>query len=199
MIYWISEEYVRENLPVDYSLLSGNILPSIAQSQFINARDLIGDKLYDRLNDLITTGDINDPNYADYKYLMDAYLQNVVLYWTAVYLLVNNLAKLSNRGNQSESSEFSTAADLSVYRELKREFSDYASYWSDRCNEWLLYNQNLYPEFEYWNSDGRQPASSNEKYRSGGLVLGATPSFSYNNLCFRGRTYLWNLPTALGG
>ena len=49
-IYWIDESYVRDNLPVDYSLLSGNILPALQQAHLINARDLLGDRLFDYIN-----------------------------------------------------------------------------------------------------------------------------------------------------
>ena len=34
MIYWIDESYVRDNLPVEYSLLSGNILPALQGRQY---------------------------------------------------------------------------------------------------------------------------------------------------------------------
>ena len=51
MIYWIDESYVRDNLPVEYSLLSGNILPALQQAHFINARDILGDRLLDRITD----------------------------------------------------------------------------------------------------------------------------------------------------
>ena len=78
MIYWIDESYVRDNLPVEYSLLSGNILPALQQAHFINARDILGDRLFDRINELIITNTIDDVGNENYKFLLDNYLQNVV-------------------------------------------------------------------------------------------------------------------------
>jgi hypothetical protein len=186
MVYFITEDDVRNNLPVEYSLLSGNILPAIQQSQFINCRDLTGDLLYDALVDKITDGSITGATNSNYKYLLDTYLTQVSLYWTGVYLLTNNLAKLQNRGIQSESSEFSSSADLGVYRELKREFRELADYYTSRAKDYLYFQQNLFPEFSYYNGDGKQSASSTEKYSNGGLVLGQKPIWSWNNHSYRG-------------
>jgi len=187
MVYFISEDMVRNNLPVEYSLLSGNILPAIQQSQYINCRDLTGDDLYNALVSKITDGSITGSTNSNYKYLLDDYLTQVSLYWTGVYLLTNNLAKLQNRGLQQENSEFSSPADLSVYRELKKEFRELADYWSDRAKNYLYFNQNLFPEFTYYSGDGTQAASSTEKFGYGGLVLGQAPRWSVNNHSFRGR------------
>jgi hypothetical protein len=184
MIYWIDESYVRDNLPVEYSLLSGNILPALQQAHFINARDLIGDRMFDKINELILTGDINLPQYLDWKFVLDNYLQNVVLYWTQVYLTHNLLAKYANRGIQSQQGEFSNNVDISVWRTLKNEFTDLATYYSQRANDWLYFNQNLYyPFYTYMINNGLQPASPKDKFRYGGLTLGQRSRFSYNNMC----------------
>jgi hypothetical protein len=189
MIYWITEDEVRGNLPVDYSLLSGNILPAIQQGQQINARDLTGDLLYNAINEKITDGSITGSTNTDYKYLLDDYLVPVVLYWTGVYILINNLAKIQNRGLQVENSEFSSGGDLAVYRELKSEFRELADYYTERCKDYIYFNQAKYPEFSYYAGNGEQPASSSNKYNGGGLVIGQGPRFSWNNMSFRGGKY----------
>ena len=184
MIYWISEDYVRDNLPVEYSLLSGNILPALQQAHFINARDILGDRLFDKINELILTNTIDDPANERFKFLLDQYLQNVVLYWTMVYMNVNLLAKYANRGVQSQQGEFSNNVDLSVWRTLKNEFQDLATYYSQRANDWLFWNQNDYvPYYTYMLTNGLQPANPRDKFRFGGVVLGARRRFSYNNMC----------------
>lgn len=186
MIYWITEDEVRTNLPVDYSLLSGNILPAVQQGQQINARDLTGDLLYNAINEKITDGSITGSTNSDYKYLLDEYLVPVVLYWSSVYILINNLAKIQNRGLQVENSEFSSGGDLAVYRELKSEFRELADYYTERAKDWLYFNQAKFIEFSYYNGNGEQPASSTNKYNSGGLVIGQGPRFSWNNMSWRG-------------
>jgi len=113
-------------------------------------------------------------------------LTPVVLYWSSVYILINSLAKLQNRGLQVENSEFSSGGDLAVYRELKSEFRELADYYTERCKDYIFYNQQLYPEFSYYAGNGEQPGSSTNKYNSGGLVLGQAPIFSWNNMSYRG-------------
>ena len=186
MIYWIVEDDVRTKLPVEYSLLSGNILPAIQQGQQINARDLTGDLLYNAINEKISDGSITGATNSNYKKLLDDYLTPVVLYWSGVYILINSLAKLQNRGLQVENSEFSSGGDLAVYRELKSEFRELADYYTERAKDWIYFNQNLFPEFSYYAGNGEQPASSTNKYNSGGLVLGQAPTFSWNNMSYRG-------------
>ena len=186
-VYYVSENYIRENLPIDYSLLTGNIVPALNQAHLINVMDLLGDRMFNEMSRLITTGDINQPQYANWKKLLDDYLQNVVVYWTGVYLTNNLLAKYANRGLQAENSEFSNPVDLSVWRTLKNQMEDLATYYSQRANDWLYWNQNLFvPFYTYVISSGLQPANPAEKMRSGGLVLGQRPWFSYNNQCFVG-------------
>jgi len=186
MIYWTTENDIRNNLPVEYSLLSGNILPAIAQAQQINARDLTGDDLYNAINSKISDGSITGATNSNYKYLLDDYLVPVTIYYSAVYILTNNLAKIQNRGLQVENSEFSSGGDLSVYRELKKEFVEIADYYTERAKNYLFYNQDLFVEFSYYAGDGQQPASSTNKYGAGGLVLGQAPVWSWNNHSYRG-------------
>jgi hypothetical protein len=184
-VYYIDESFVRENLPIDYSLLSGNILPALNQAHLIQARDLMGDRMFDEMNRLITTGDINQPQYSDWKFVLDDYFQNVVLYWTGVYLTNNLLAKYANRGLQSENSEFSSPVDLAVWRTLKNQMEDLATYYSQRCSDWLYWNQSLYyPFYTYVVMNGLQPANPDERWRAGGLVLNRRPRYSWNSHCW---------------
>lgn len=186
-VYYVSENYIRENLPVEYSLLSGNIIPALNQAHLINVMNLVGDRMFNEINRLITTGDINLPQYSDWKFLLDNYLQNVVVYWTGVYLTNNLLAKYANRGLQQENSEFGNPIDLSVWRTLKNQMEDLAGYYSQRANDWLYWNQNFFvPFYTYMISDGLQPADPSDKVRSGGLVLNRRPRFSQNNMCWYG-------------
>jgi hypothetical protein len=184
MIYYIDESYVRNNLPVEYSLLTGNIIPSLNQAHLINARDLTGDLLFNKLNEMIQDGSINNTSNSNYKFLLDTYLTDVVLYWTAVYLTTNLLAKMANRGLQLENSEISSPADLGVYRTLKTEFTDLASYYSQRAKDWLYWNSNLFPEYQYIMYNGLQPANPKDKYNAGGMVLGQGMRWSENNRCW---------------
>jgi hypothetical protein len=186
-VYYVSENYIRENLPVEYSLLSGNIIPALNQAHLINVMNLVGDRMFNEINRLITTGDINLPQYSNWKFLLDNYLQNVVVYWTGVYLTNNLLAKYANRGLQQENSEFGNPIDLSVWRTLKNQMEDLAGYYSQRANDWLYWNQNFFtPFYTYMISDGLQPADPSDKVRSGGLVLNRRPRFSENNMCWYG-------------
>jgi hypothetical protein len=184
MIYYISTDYVRNNLPVDYSLLEGNITPGLQQAHFINARDLCGDKLFNQINNMISGGTINDAENHNYKYLLDEYLQDVVLYWTQYYLTTNLLAKYANKALSTNNSEFSSNADLSVYRTMKQECRDLATYYSERCKNWLYWNQNLFPEYTYMILNGDQPANPRDKYNAGGMVLGQRARWSRNNQSF---------------
>jgi len=186
-VYYVDESYIRENLPIDYSLLSGNIKPALNQAHLINIMNLLGDRMFDEMNRLITTGDINQPQYHNWKKLLDDYLQNVVVYWTGVYLTNNLLAKYANRGIQQENSEFSNPPDLALWRTLKNQMEDLATHYSQRANDWLYWNQNLFvPFYTYQISNGLQPASATEKMRAGGLVLGQRGWYSWNNQCWVG-------------
>jgi hypothetical protein len=166
MVFLIDNDYVLDKTILDKNLLSANIKPSMILAQKINVNTLLGDKLLNK----IYTDIENNSLSGNYKYLVDEYLVDVVTYYTLYYALTNLLSKIGNRGLQTESTENSTQADLSIYRELKMTYRDNCQFFEQRANKFLFLNRNLFPEYELCSSDGSMSANPDSKF-FGGLVI----------------------------
>ena len=129
----------------------------------INVTQLCGDRLLNKIYTEIQNNTLS----GNYKTLVDDYLVDMVTYWSVYYALTDMLAVLGNRGLQVESSENSSSADISRYRELRSTFRDIAETFSQRATDWLWTNSSLFPEFNLANSEGKVPANIDTKYFSG--------------------------------
>ena len=78
--FLISEAKIREYTGVDNNVDSALIKNGIREGQDIGLQAIIGTLLYDQLMNLVDSGDINTPTYSKYKTLLDAYVQNYLVY-----------------------------------------------------------------------------------------------------------------------
>lgn len=163
MIFLTTEQKILDKTPMDKNLLSANLKPAIILSQKINVTNLCGDRLLNKIYADISGNTLS----GNYRTLVNDYLVDMVTYWSVYYALTDMLATLGNRGLQVESSENSSSADISRYRELRSNFRDIAETFSQRATDWLWKNSSLFPEFELCSSEGKVPGDINTKYFSG--------------------------------
>jgi len=163
MIFLTTEQKILDKTPLDRNLLSANLKPAIILSQKIQVTNLCGDALINKIYADIQANTLS----GNYKTLVDDYLTDMVVYWSVYYALTDLLSMIGNRGLQTESSENSSAADISRYRELRSNFRDIAETFSQRATDWLWMNSSLFPEFNLANSDGKVPSNIDTKYFSG--------------------------------
>ena len=163
MIFLTTEQKILDKTPMDKNLLSANLKPAIILAQKIQITNLCGDRLTNKIYSEIQNNTLS----GNYKTLVDNYLVDMVTYWSVYYALSDMLATMGNRGLQVESSENSSSADISRYRELRSNFRDIAETFSQRATDWLWKNSSLFPEFELCNSEGKVPANIDTKYFSG--------------------------------
>ena len=163
MIFLTTEQKILDKTPMDKNLLSANLKPAIILAQKIQITNLCGDRLTNKIYSEIQNNTLS----GNYKTLVDDYLVDMVTYWSVYYALNDMLATMGNRGLQVESSENSSSADISRYRELRSNFRDIAETFSQRATDWLWTNSSLFPEFVLCNSEGKVPGNIDTKYFSG--------------------------------
>ena len=163
MIFLTTEQKILDKTPLDKNLLSANLKPAVILSQKINVTNLCGDRLLNKIYSDLQSNTLS----GNYKTLVDDYLVDMVTYWSVYYALTDLLSMIGNRGIQTESSENSSAADISRYRELRSNFRNIAETFSQRATDWLWKNNSLFPEFELCSSEGKVPGDINTKYFSG--------------------------------
>ena len=163
MIFLTTEQKILDKTPLDRNLLSANLKPAIILAQSVQITTLCGDDLINKIYADIQNNTLS----GSYKTLVDDYLVDMVTYWSVYHALSNLLAVMGNRGLQVESSENSSSADISRYRELRSNFRNIAETFSQRATNWLWKNSTLFPEFQLCTNDGTVPSNIDTKYYSG--------------------------------
>ena len=75
----ISEQKLKDNTPITDNVDSSELRFAIQQSQAIQIQETLGTNLYEKILQLVDTGDINLAGNANYKSLLDNYIQPTLI------------------------------------------------------------------------------------------------------------------------
>lgn len=146
-IYLISIDYLKEHTTINANVDTNILNSPIWEAQEINVHQILGTKLYKRILELISNGDINQPSYIKYKELLDDYIQPVCCYWAWLYSLPYLAMKAVNKGVQRQTDENSNNANMQELHYLEETIKDKADFFSQRLADYLLQNRSDYPEY----------------------------------------------------
>lgn len=187
-VFLISEAKLREFTDMDNNVDTALIKNAIREAQDIPLQQCIGTLLYNKILNLVETGDITQSQYSDYKYILDAYIQDFLLYaayWYAldsIYLRSRNNGLLVPNGGEN-----SIAADRSLYNVKKQTVENKMNYYNDRLTNYIIEEEVKFPELNDANKLYQQWPDYNTKYRN---PFGFSKSTFYEELKRRGiRTY----------
>ena len=187
-VFLISEAKLREFTDMDNNVDTALIKNAIREAQDIPLQQCIGTLLYNKILNLVETGNITQSQYSDYKYILDAYIQDFLLYaayWYAldsIYLRARNNGLLVPNGGEN-----SIASDRSLYNVKKQTVENKMNYYNDRLTNYIIEEQATYPELNSSNKLYDQWPDYNTKYRN---PFGFARSTFYQELRRRGiQTY----------
>ena len=140
------------------SILSGNldgdkVIQFIEVAQDTAIQNYLGGKLYQKLQDLITTETLFDAANNDYKVLLNDYIKPMLIWYTQANYLPFAAFTVSNGGifkRSPENTESVTREDLSM---LTAKVTDTADFYTQRFIDFMNFNSTLYPEYT-GNQDG---------------------------------------------
>ena len=149
-----------------YSILSGNIQPQKMQYMIEIAMETevqlyLGTKLYDKLCDLIVTGDISLPANSDYKNLLDTYIKPMTIFWAATLLVPFANYSIDNGGVFKGSAENSLSVDKEEVDYLANKYRDLAQFYTNNFVDYMVYNQSTFPEYNANTQDDFYPEGEN--------------------------------------
>lgn len=157
--YLISTKVLKEqsiiNSNVDDSLLHN----AIWEAQNIEIQQLLGSQLYNKIIELVDEDEINNSEYADYKYLLDEYIQNVIVYAATQRAAVYIRIKVMNKSVTAQNSENSNPVDLSELQFLMDHVKNDMEFFSKRLQDYLIANSELFPEYKVCNCGSLEPQS----------------------------------------
>ena len=150
----------QENLK-RYSLINDNtdgkyLLPAIQLTQDVDLSNLIGSKLVDRLEELVSSGDIIKTEYNDYKLLLDNYITDYLIWQVMANTQLTTTYKIANAGVYGNDDEKKNRLEYKNAQLLQEQYIRNANAYADKLKNYLRHNCNKYPEY-YNGNCGEQP------------------------------------------
>jgi len=188
-VYFISETKLKDYSNINDNVDSGSLRQAIRTAQLINLQETLGTSLYDKLSDLVDTGDITGATNSNYKTLLDDYVVDVVIQYSVFYALDDFIYKFMNVGLVQGFSEQGSWLDISTFKMIKNSARDRAEFFDNRLREHLFNNENLYPAYKTSTTDGTLPGAHTDGIISS-IVLD-TPMYSndYDPTCCKDYPY----------
>ena len=169
----ISEPKLREFTDLNEMVDTALIKNAIREAQDISLQSIIGTKLYEAILDKIDT----DTLTGDYKHLVDAYIQNFLLYAAyyealdAIYLRPRNNGLLIPTGGEN-----SQNVDRTMYNAKRQSVQNKMEFYAQKLSQYINQEMALFPElnsadklYQQWPDYGdqfRSPIVFNQGTRS---------------------------------
>lgn len=134
------------------SIISGNtdadkLIHFIDVAQDIHIQNYLGGKLYDKMQSLIISGDIDLPDNAKYKSLRDVYVKPMLIWYTQLEYFPFSMFKVDNGGVSKHRGEESDFVNFSDVDRMMSKISDRAEFYTRRFLDYICFNSVKYPEY----------------------------------------------------
>ena len=181
--YFVSEQKLKEYTPVNKMMDSGKLTSAIRISQDIVAKEALGQSLYEKMMELISSGDISLSVNVNYKNLLDNYIVPCAM-WNAYYVSLDfALVEYANVGLVSNNTEQGSSVDLATFKTIKNGAKHTADFYTEKLKVWLLNNTSLYPEYDRESPGETEPDRSTY---STGIVFDSPTGYCRDEWLFCG-------------
>ncbi len=165
--FLISEAQIRNYTDIEDNIDSALIKNGIREAQDIKLQPIIGTLLIEKLYTLVDAGTIGDAANADYKALLDGYVQNMLIYAAYWYILDPIYVRSRNNGLiLPDGGENSVGADTSVFNIKRQAVQNKMEFYSNLLTDYIIEEQTLYPELNASNKLFELNPNYDEKYGS---------------------------------
>lgn len=140
------------------SIIDGNtdadkLIHQIEVAQDMHIQNYLGGKLYDKLQALILSGDIDLPANSDYKALRDDYIKPMLIWFTQLEYLPFAMFKIDNGGINKHRGQESESVDFRDVDRMQSKITDRAEFYTKRFLDYICFNTQKFPEYNS-NSNG---------------------------------------------
>lgn len=140
------------------SIISGNtdadkLIHYIEVAQDIHIQNYLGGRLYNKLQALIISGDIDLPLNSDYKALRDTYIKPMLTWFTQAEYLPFAMFKIDNGGVAKHRGGESETVNFSDIDRMMSKINDRAEFYTKRFLDYICFNTQKFPEYNS-NSNG---------------------------------------------
>jgi len=141
----IDVEYVFIHSTIDRNTDADLINPSVIIAQDTNIQEIIGYALYQKVMDLVYTGDI--VNQPKYQLLLNNFIQPALCHWAVWHSLPSIQYKLTNKSILSKTTDNATTTGLPELKYMRENVRHYAEFYNQRIREQIINDPSSYPEY----------------------------------------------------
>lgn len=169
-----SPETIKSNNMLDCNVDDSMVSSVIYTAQNVYLRDIIGDKLLYKLQELVYNSinnlddNINSPENINFKAFLDIYLKDVITYKVLSDLVVLNTLKIKNAGVVQLSDTNISTVSLNDLKYLKDYFDTYFNSALNRMTDYINNNKDTFKQFTKFTTE----CTDNKKYGNIGIWLG---------------------------
>ena len=164
-VLFISEARLKSLTAVHANMEPDELLPFAVQAQDIYVQELLGTKFYNTLKTAVYDGSETE----DQRNLLNNYLGPMLANY-AVYLALPSFNyKMKNKSVLNPSAEEAQNVDLTELKYLRGTIKDSAEFYRERAREFLIDNEELFPDYVNYGVDGMAPNKRNAY--SSGIVI----------------------------
>lgn len=135
-VLFITENFVKENSPVNGNVDDKYIRSTIDICQRMYILPILGTALYDEITTEISANSVS----ADNVTLLEDYIQDALLYYTLSEAISLMVYKMENKSIVKKNSDNSTPIDSYEVAALRDSFRDKAEFFANRATKYLLEN-----------------------------------------------------------
>jgi hypothetical protein len=136
----------------------------MTQDRYIHS--LCGSALYNKILNLISTGDITLVGNAKYKTLLDDFLTDTLFNYVLGELPMAMQYKFVNKGVLKKTSENSEQPTYAELQSISKYYQGYAEWYAERTINYLTANSETYPEYLNPGSDITAIWPTSNQYRT---------------------------------
>lgn len=186
-IYLISSEYIKSHSTIMSNVDEEIFQPAILAQQDIVIQKIMGSTLYDEmitqfenydsyLNSGSTSGGtvsaVTDFVEARFITLVDKFIQPTLLYYCLFEMGYDLYSKITNKGVTVNNSVNSTPVDFVIIEKRRADWKNKGEYYAERMMNYLIDNQEIYPNFLKNTSGVSNIASRTSSNFFNGIYLG---------------------------
>lgn len=175
----ISEDLLKTYTAINENVQSDELRFCILQAQSIFIQESLGTNLYDKMLELVETGDISLSGNTNYKLLLDRYIQPTLITYAYYLGMTNFYVKFVSVGLVHNSSEQGTGIDHRTFQYLKNDAKQQAEFNDNLLRRHLIFKSGLYPEYTSGNlNSGQLPPIPSTPFQS--PITLPTSAFSWS-------------------
>jgi hypothetical protein len=150
---FISTTDLKRKSIIDGNVDADKLVQFIEVAQDTHIQNYLGTDLYNKLQNLITGGTIDDVANANYKSLLVDYIKPMLIWFSQSAYLPFAMYQISNGGMYKHTSENSESVSIEEMRALLSRVNETAEFYTRRFVDYMSYQSATFPEYNS-NSNG---------------------------------------------